>query len=456
MVGASRRPSRSEGACSSCSTTSSRSSPTARSSSSLGSRPPARRSSSSRAASRCGSRPSTASTSGGLAADEGGALFEDRALALRPGRAWGDAERESARRIATKLDGSPLAIELAAGRAAVLSAVEIEARLEHEIDLLRQSAIDVPARHASLAAALEASLRLLAPAERDALVQCAVFRAGFSATDAEAVLALGDDAPPVLSVLEALRDRCMIAPDETARRFRLLAGVRQHLAREVPDAARLAHARWALARFEAYGAELSGEHGARGADRSVILERAEHEQGEALAAFRWSLAHDGELAARLALALDDVLRITGPFPTRSAVLEDAVPALPHGEPRLAARLRIRARRRAARRGAVRGRDGRSRAGGVDRGAHRRRRARGARGPSAREREPLAGSLGRRARVLRARAACSGRGARDREAVEQPRLDRQRPRGARRGEAALRGRARAWAARGRALRGAACS
>ncbi|MCB9595395.1 MAG: hypothetical protein H6719_21930 [Sandaracinaceae bacterium] len=129
----------------------------------------------------------------------------------------GDAVQD----ILQRLDGIPLAIELAAARANLMSTEQLRDRLGRRFDVLRQRTRDRSQRRATMEGALDWSWELLEPWEQDALAQCSVFRASFSLDAAEAVLELSRHAgaPPVLDALQALRDKSLLVrvADEPGR-----------------------------------------------------------------------------------------------------------------------------------------------------------------------------------------------------------------------------------------------
>jgi predicted ATPase len=143
------------------------------------------------------------------------ALFVDRASShANEGThanegAWTATDLASIARICRRLDGLPLAIELAAARARIMSPVQIEERLATSWALLSDRRGRRPKRHRTLESALEWSWELLATAEQDALVQCGVFRGGFELDAAEAVFSL--DATILLDdVLEGLVTKSLL------------------------------------------------------------------------------------------------------------------------------------------------------------------------------------------------------------------------------------------------------
>src|SRR5439155_17857481 len=105
-----------------------------------------------------------------------------------------------------RLDGHPLAIELAATRARALSSADLLRKLDDRFALLRSDGV-WDARHRALGSVIESSWDALAAPERQALAQLTVFGGTFSSGAAEITLALAPGSPPALEVIEALRGR---------------------------------------------------------------------------------------------------------------------------------------------------------------------------------------------------------------------------------------------------------
>ncbi|HKP63329.1 MAG TPA: hypothetical protein VJV78_41625, partial [Polyangiales bacterium] len=156
-------------------------------------------------------------------------LFVERAGEARDGFVLRDAEPAAVAQIVRALDGVPLAIELAAAQTLVLRPAALLARLDQRMSLLDTGARGVPARHASLRAAVEWSWNLLDPAGRSALAGCAVFRAGFSLEAAEAVIAQ----PSLVNVLRSLCDRSLLTREADA--FRMLSNVAAYACERLDD-----------------------------------------------------------------------------------------------------------------------------------------------------------------------------------------------------------------------------
>lgn len=137
------------------------------------------------------------------------AMLEESASRVRPGRPLSAAERAS---LLERLEGWPLAIELAAVRLRAMTPAEIVDHLDRSIHILRD-----PALGGSLEAALSASLSALSAADRELFAACAVFRGSFSATDAELVCAEGDTEGEVIDGLHRLVDRSLLRADDSGQ-----------------------------------------------------------------------------------------------------------------------------------------------------------------------------------------------------------------------------------------------
>jgi predicted ATPase/DNA-binding CsgD family transcriptional regulator len=158
-------------------------------------------------------------------------LFEDRAAAVVPGFRLGPRNQDTVARLCRRLDGVPLAIELAAVRLRVLSAEQILDRLEDRFQLLTAGKRDGPARHQTLRAAVEWSFGLCSDSERLLWARCSVFAGEFDLEAAESVCA-GDGlaAGDVLTGVAQLVDQSVLAREADAggrARYRLLETIRQ-------------------------------------------------------------------------------------------------------------------------------------------------------------------------------------------------------------------------------------
>jgi predicted ATPase/DNA-binding SARP family transcriptional activator len=154
-------------------------------------------------------------------------LFEDRARLVAPSFGITDANRNAVAELCGKLDGLPLAIELAAARMRILSIRQLAERLDDVFGVLTGGARSAPTRHQALRATLDWSHDLLAVDERVVFRRLAVFSGGFSLVAAERVAAFGDIAArQVLDLLTRLADKSLIRVDR--ERYHLLATIREY------------------------------------------------------------------------------------------------------------------------------------------------------------------------------------------------------------------------------------
>jgi predicted ATPase len=244
-------------------------------------------------------------SAGAVAASEAGTLFVARARAAGPGFALTDGEAAAVAEVCARLDGMPLAIELAAARCPALGPAQLAARLEGHPGLLSGGAAR-PGRHRSLEALVSWSYDLLGEAERRLLARLSVLRGGFDLEVAERVaggepLAL----EAVAGLLASLAGKSLVQVQAgPVVRYWLLETVRQFAAGRLAASGEEAavHARlleWAL--DEARSAEAAPP----GPERAGWSGRLSAGQASIRAALSWALggaepAAGRELAARLA------------------------------------------------------------------------------------------------------------------------------------------------------------
>jgi predicted ATPase/DNA-binding CsgD family transcriptional regulator len=233
-------------------------------------------------------------------------LFRARAGLVQPQFALTPGNVETVARICGRLDGIPLAIELAAARTEMMSANDILARLEDRFRLLTGGSRTALPRHQTLRAALEWGHHLLNDDERKLFRRLSVFAGAFELLAAEAVGARSDlPAETVLGHLSGLVDKSLVVPTAgpgERTRFRMLETVRQYAGERLEEAGegdetRRRHAHHLLALGEA-AAGFERRPG-----QAAWLERLEADHDDLRAALVWSQAHDPELWVRLALAL---------------------------------------------------------------------------------------------------------------------------------------------------------
>ena len=152
-------------------------------------------------------------------------LFIDRADAVRRGIRWTAENTAASVEICRRLDGVPLAIELAAARTRLLDPVALLGRLETVLDSLGTGPVDLPERQLTLRATIQWSVGLLTDAERRLLTELSVFAGGWS-LDAGAAVSGGDE-DATLDALDALAGHSLVSVDASGGepRFRMLTTV---------------------------------------------------------------------------------------------------------------------------------------------------------------------------------------------------------------------------------------
>ncbi len=234
--------------------------------------------------------------------DEAVELFRQRARLVRPGFTNTDDDAALVAEICRRLDGVPLAIELAATRLRALSLNEIADGLSERFQLLTGGARTVVPRQQTLRASEDWSHDLLSEPERVVFRRLAPFRGGFDLDAAHAV-AGGTDLPRgrIIDLLTSLVDKSLVIADSTGEstRYRLLQTVQQYALERLEqsgesEAIQVRHRDHYTALF---GSEVTAGYGWH-------MEQAELEIENLRAAFTWSRQHgDINLAARLAASL---------------------------------------------------------------------------------------------------------------------------------------------------------
>jgi predicted ATPase len=236
-------------------------------------------------------------------------LFIERTRELRPDFQITEDNAETVAKICWRLDGLPLAIELAAARMKVLLPTALLDRLTPRLDLLAGGASDLPARLRTMRDAVAWSYDLLSANDQAFFRQLADFRGGFSLGAAEAIAA--DALGSQMSAIDALTmlvDHSLVRLDETPGddvRFSLLETVREFGCEELTvrgeaEQAQRRFAAWVLALAERAEAEMRGPVQGAWLDR---LDRLESEHDNVRAALDWTIDNDPETGLRLGGAL---------------------------------------------------------------------------------------------------------------------------------------------------------
>ncbi len=232
-------------------------------------------------------------------------LFAERAAFALPGFELTAHNAVLVAGICHRLDGIPLAIELAAARVRVLSLEQIQARLDDRFNLLTGGSRTTLPRHRTLRAAMDWSHDLLSRAEQVMFRRLSVFAGGFILEAAEAACPAAPGEPEPLDLLIGLVHRSLVIAEGDARevRYRLLETVRQYAQKKLAEAQEEAEIQrrqcaWYVALAERAEPEL------RGSEQAAWLERLDVEHDNLRAALRWSVGSEAaEAGLRLAAAL---------------------------------------------------------------------------------------------------------------------------------------------------------
>ena len=240
-----------------------------------------------------------------LSASDAVRLFLDRGQAIDAGFGLTAENAEAIAQICHRLDGIPLAVELAAARVRSLPPAQIAARLDHRFRLLTGGSRTALPRHRTLRAAMDWSFDLLPDGERALLPRLAVFAGSFSLEAAEAVAAGGPvDADDMLDLLERLIDKSLLTPEATSTeaRYRMLETIRDYAQERLSEAAEAAgvHARhrdWYLSVVEKARPGFFA-----GAEQAAWLTRLSDDHDNLRAALSWSHEDPDGASAELSLA----------------------------------------------------------------------------------------------------------------------------------------------------------
>jgi len=232
-----------------------------------------------------------------LAQSEAVRLFVERAMAVKPDFQVTAANARPIAELCARLDGLPLAIELAAARVKILPPEAILQRLGHTLDLLSAGARDLPDRQRTLRGAIQWSYDLLDGQTRVLFARLAAFAGGAWLPEVEAVCGGDGD---VLEALSTLVDHSLLRQRDTEGepRFVMLVTIREYALERLEasgeaEAVRRRHAQTYLALAAATQPQLTGSR------QRELLDRLERDHDNFRAAAEWAVAHDPAIAMRL-------------------------------------------------------------------------------------------------------------------------------------------------------------
>lgn len=259
-------------------------------------------------------------------------LLVDRVCAVRPDF---EPSRDALPALATicrRLDGLPLAIELAAGRARLLPLDAIASALEHRLPLLTAGARDLPPRQRTMRDAIAWSYELLDDVERSVFRALGVFSGSWTLPAAAAV-----HPRATLDVLDSLAGQSLVLPRESpgAPRFRMLEVIREFAVEQLEAAAEYEEAR---RRHALHFLEVAEDASARfgGPEPSISLDVLERDHDNIRAAIAWAIDEaEAKIASRFCLALRMLWYMRG-YLAEGRRYYDAVLAMPSSSGRLRA------------------------------------------------------------------------------------------------------------------------
>jgi predicted ATPase/class 3 adenylate cyclase len=229
-------------------------------------------------------------------------LFVERAVAAQPSFQVTDQNAAAVVEICRRLDGIPLAIELAAARVRALSVKEIAARLSDRFRLLVLGDRTALPRQQTLQALIDWSYDLLTEPEQALLRQLSVFSGGWTLNAAEAVCGEGaNENTNVLDLLSALVEKSLVVAESERERFRLLETVRQYAQARLRESGEEAGAR---SRHLAFFLDLAETAKPQlvGPEQGVWLSRLDLERENLLSAHAWCDQAEGQAEQGLKLA----------------------------------------------------------------------------------------------------------------------------------------------------------
>jgi len=238
---------------------------------------------------------------GEIARSDAVQLFVDRATAVQGAFVLDAGTAPAVSHICRRLDGIPLAIELAAAKVRILPPAQIAARLDDRFGLLTSGRRGALPRHHTLRAAIDWSYGLLGEAERELFGRLSVFVGGFTLEAAEEVC--GDDGADVLESLSRLVDQSLvISEDRGQARFRMLETLRRYAGERLGESGA---AQELQRRHAGYFLRVAQEAEPllRGPQQASWLRALEADHDNFSAAMDWAFRHDPDVAVRLTSAL---------------------------------------------------------------------------------------------------------------------------------------------------------
>jgi len=262
-----------------------------------------------------------------LGQNEAVRLFFERASGVNPALSSSARTLGDVAEICRRLDGLPLALELAAARIRILPPEAMRDRLEQRLPLLTGGPRDAPARQRTIRDTIAWSYDLLSPEEQVVFRRLAVFAGGWTIEAAAAVVANGDEAE-LLPLLERLVEQNLARPMAVTGepRFAMLETIREFALEQLAASGEAEPTREAHAKhFRALAASFYRVFKA-GSDKKFLLDRLEAERDNVRAALDWTLLSNGQELVGFAADLARFWAVRGPESEGRAWLERGLAA----------------------------------------------------------------------------------------------------------------------------------
>jgi predicted ATPase/Tfp pilus assembly protein PilF len=231
------------------------------------------------------------------------ALFLQQARATRPDFEITEENRAAVVEICRRLDGLPLAIEIAAARIKMLKPHALLKRLDQSLNLLVGGAVDLPERQRTLRQTIGWSYQLLTPEEQDVFTKLGIFAGGFTLDAAEEICKSAGEID-VFSKIETLLDNSLLRQVQSVTdepRFDMLQTIREYALEKANEAGIMEGLKWAHCQYFAGLSEAEMGPGIFGPQSVMWLQRVDEEHDNLRAALSWTMQHEEGIWSTIAM-----------------------------------------------------------------------------------------------------------------------------------------------------------
>jgi predicted ATPase len=221
------------------------------------------------------------------------ALFQQQARAVRPNFEITEENLAAVVEICQRLDGLPLAIEIAAARIKMLKPQALLKRLDQSLNLLVGGAVDLPDRQRTLRQTIDWSYQLLGPEEQNVFTKLGIFSGGFTLDAAEEICTSAGEID-VFSTIEILLDNSLLRQVQSITdepRFDMLQTIREYALEKAEEKGMIDELRWAHLGYFTHLTEIGMGEGGYGVESGMWLERYEEEHDNFRTALNWAMQY---------------------------------------------------------------------------------------------------------------------------------------------------------------------